>query len=365
MKMAHPTCTELESWHPADKDSAVARHLSVCARCRRLQTLLTSELDELERVAPLAGFLARAEALDDDSIVTTTGEPRSHTMDLQQALAGARASSARAEAELELDAASGLVWIDVQGRRTAIGDAGELRAYLEGAWLEGLFCDGATELDAALESELRAEIDAALERLRPRLETIGWFDAPSVVTSRPRPQPQRRLGFRLLLAAAPFALLLLVWQNTLLPTRLPGAATGPGLAASASESADLVSKGTRGVPALVVMVKRGDTVLEYADRAVVMPGDRLRLRFRRDQAGPVAAGILTESREWIPFFEQECEAGEHSPHATLRVDERPGSGRVLLGEPGAVQAAVKGGSEAGLSVIELVWKPAASQGQEH
>lgn len=359
MKMAHPTCTELGSWHPADKDSAVARHLSACARCRRLQALLASELDELDRLAPTAEFLARAEALDDSPIDTTTREASQRTGDVQQSLARARAGLAQAEAEIELDDASGLAWIDVQGRRTPIGDPSELRAYLEGAWLDALYSDGAPELDRALESELHADVGTAVARMRPRLAAIGWFDAPGVATSRATPLPKRRLGLQLLLAAAPFAVVLLVWQSILSPTRLPGAATSP------SESADLVAKGTRGVPALIVMVKRGDTVLEYADRAVVMPGDRLRLRFRRDQAGPVAAGILTESKEWVPFFEQQYEAGEHSPQATLRVDERPGSGRVLLGDPRAVQAAVSGGSEAGLSVIELVWKPAAKQGQGH
>jgi hypothetical protein len=380
--MMHPTCTELGSWHPADTQSAVSRHLNVCGRCRGLHARLEAERAEVERLLPTAGFLERLAAIQPrgaagtvDSLGSERAWPEPGQADrggsfdsrgdASAEVSGGLSSSVRSAMErLEFDAESGLVWMKLpEGRPMALGDLRELRAYLEGAWLEAWSGVGAPGSQGALTRGLQRDADAAIQHLRPRLERIGWLDAAGAAAHSP-PRDSRAGGsagwqrrvVRAALVAAP-----LVVVGLVLRTGLEGPGRAPEIAIAGSPSStpspDLVAKGAPGLPRLVVLVRRGEISLEYDDTATVLPGDRLRLRFHQQALGPLLAGIWTDSGDWVAFFEAPFGAGEHSPTATLSVDERPGSGRVLLGTPAAVRAFMSGAPSSGVSVLRLAWAP--------
>ncbi|MEY4544623.1 MAG: hypothetical protein RL685_818 [Pseudomonadota bacterium] len=372
MKMMHPTCTELGSWHPADRVSATARHLSACARCRGLQARLATERAELEHLLPSASFLASLEAVElacaSDTPVTERG---ASNLPFPEAVAAlCRDAVGRDAAALELDRESGLIWAKLPGGTLPLGDLRELQAYLEGAYLSAWSELGAPGPQAVLEQRMQREVGAALESLRPRLEALGWVEETRVAAASLSRRALRTVSAggrgRAWLAAsvaAPLALALLVLRGS---SFRPDAEQEPASTVSSSRSGerpDLVAKGARGLPRVVLMVRRGETSLEYDDTATVMPGDRLRLRFRKDAPGQVLAGIQTDSGEWVPFFEAHFVAGEHTPQPTLRVDERPTAGQVLLGEPNAVRARLKGAPSPDVSVIRLAWAPAPEAGR--
>jgi len=388
MLVTHPTCTELAAWRPGDTDSGVARHLSECVRCRSLHAMLEAEGAELERTAPGKDFLARVAALGTRPLGELASPARragdmpttDHPPAVEQRELQIQAALSRAVEELTFDPANGFIWLKLPQGRMCLGDLHDLRAYLEGAWFEAWYSGaGADPPQAALERAARRDIERALERLRPQLETLGWLETRAAEprrlpawrwkkgrsSNRARWQatPWRAATLRASLLVVPLAVVLLVVRSAVLGPAAPGAPPHPALnpLPSSAEDPSLTAKGSKGLPPLSVIVKRGEALIEYDDRLVVMPGDRLRLRFRLDAPGKVLAGILTDSGAWVPFFEDHFKAGEHLPTATLLVDDRPGSGRVLLGEPRAVRAAVQGAPEENLHAIELVWQPAPTR----
>lgn len=370
MTTMHPTCTELASWQAADTDSALGRHLTGCSRCRGLQALLEAEGAELERLVPAAELLKELEDLTGSEAASVPASPANVAL-AASVRSACRARLAAGVEQLDLDAPRGLLWRRGAGGDLPLGDQSDLRGYLEGLWLEEWSAAALPALDAGTEAAMAADIDATVAALQPRLERSGWVarrPARSLASrlSSVGQMPLRKKAWQAAFLAAPLAGLLLLWSKGLLspqgeslagPESASGALSG---VAPQQASPDRVAKGTKGVPPVVVVIKRGETLLEYEGHAVILPGDRLRLRFHLDQAGPVLAGILTASGQWVTFFDERFATGDHSPRATLSVDDRPSSGRILLGEPSAVRAAVSGGGEAGLHVIELVWKPAFS-----
>lgn len=141
------------------------------------------------------------------------------------------------------------------------------------------------------------------------------------------------------------------------------ATTGSGEApspASPSEPAapwhatDLVGKGAGG-PALIV--RRDDAQFVARGIATIQPGDELRLRFELTTPGRVEAGISMASGEWVPFVSGDFAAGQHTPPATLRVDEEPSSGTLLLGAPSEVARARAGTADADVQKLPIEWTP--------
>jgi hypothetical protein len=61
--------------------------------------------------------------------------------------------------------------------------------------------------------------------------------------------------------------------------------------------------------------------------------------------------------EWVPFFSGHFAAGTHTPEATLRVDDEPSSGTLLLGEPAHVAQARAGAPSAAVQKLSIEWKP--------
>jgi hypothetical protein len=144
-------------------------------------------------------------------------------------------------------------------------------------------------------------------------------------------------------------------QHELAPSSGAGAAP---LAASESlvpwHSADHVGKG-RGGPALIV--RRADAQFLAHGVAAIQPGDELRLRFELQTPGDIEAGILMASGEWVPFVSGHFAAGQHTPAATLRVDDEPSSGTLMLGAPNEVARARAGAADADVQTLPIEWKP--------
>ena len=123
--------------------------------------------------------------------------------------------------------------------------------------------------------------------------------------------------------------------------------------ASPARSSELVVKGGGG-PALIV--RRDSSQFIARGIVTVHPGDELRLRFELTQPGLVEAGILMPGGDWAPFFSGHFAAGQHTPPATLRVDDQPSTGTLMLGAPAEVSRA-RAGSSALVQTLSIEWKP--------
>jgi hypothetical protein len=128
----------------------------------------------------------------------------------------------------------------------------------------------------------------------------------------------------------------------------------PSEAAAPWHAPDLAGKGGGG-PALIV--RRDDAQFLAHGVAAIQPGDELRLRFELSAPGRIEAGILLASGEWVPFVAGQFAAGQHTPAATLRVDDEPSSGTLLLGAPGEVARARAGAAGAEVQTLRIEWKP--------
>lgn len=114
---------------------------------------------------------------------------------------------------------------------------------------------------------------------------------------------------------------------------------------------DMVAKGA---PRLIVIRQRGNDQEAFQGEVTVRPGDRL--RFRLNQETHIVAGILTDAADWVLFVDQQLEAGEHIPEATLEVQGEPASGRVLLGSPSSVALTRAGAPASGIQQAQLHWQ---------
>lgn len=211
------------------------------------------------------------------------------------------------------------------------------------------------EFDAARDAFLAARpAETFVRRLRDRVEKQS-------VSSRWTGARLRTLQLGSV-AAATFVFYLVVGTSggPAIDSRLEldGKAT---MTLSQEDTSDWVVKGADG-PALIV--RRGEKQAFERGPVTIIPEDELRLHFELTEPGLIKAGIMTDSGEWVELVEGEFGVGQHTPEATLRVDDQPSSGTLLLGSPAEVDKARAGDTNARVQRLRLEWKgaPGVSHG---
>lgn len=148
---------------------------------------------------------------------------------------------------------------------------------------------------------------------------------------------ERMLRRRLVWAVAPLAaaaLVLFVLRPSLKGPREGAVAT---LERPSTESNDTTFKG--GI-ALAVVRERSGAQERVVGEVEVRPFDRLRLELALDGARPIAAGVLAEDGTWASLFAPALlDGGTHFSELSVRFDDNPRDGWIVVGDPVAVERA--------------------------
>lgn len=139
--------------------------------------------------------------------------------------------------------------------------------------------------------------------------------------------------------------------------RASGTATGsagPVAMAKSSSDPDTTFKGSLQV---AVVRERGKDQERFTADVRIRPGDRLRLEVALDRSQAILAGVLADDGSWVELMPEAVrEPGTHLSEKSVRVDARPNSGTLLIGNPEDVRRARATGNREGVRAIELVWE---------
>lgn len=139
---------------------------------------------------------------------------------------------------------------------------------------------------------------------------------------------------------------------------------GPELAGRANDSAvatgspttQAESLVTKGFQPLRIIRKRGEEQRTLVGDVTVVPGDRVRLSFDLEHSGRIVGGVLLDEGGWQQLFQGDFAAGSHTPLATLRADDEPGGGLLLVGPPDAVARAREGHIDRSVLTARILWQ---------
>ncbi len=96
----------------------------------------------------------------------------------------------------------------------------------------------------------------------------------------------------------------------------------------------------KGVVGLAVVRERSGSQERFTGEVPVRAGDRLRVEVDLDRPLPIAGGMLGSDGEWVPLFSPSIlEPGLHFSDQSVRFDDRPTDGWVLVGDASAVERA--------------------------
>ncbi len=148
---------------------------------------------------------------------------------------------------------------------------------------------------------------------------------------------ERMLRTRLVWAVAPLAaaaVILFLLRPSLQETHEGAVAT---LDRPFNESNDTTFKG--GI-ALAVVRERSGAQDRVVGEVEVRPFDRIRLELALDGARPIAAGVLAEDGTWASLFAPALlDGGTHFSELSVRFDDKPRDGWIVVGDPAAVERA--------------------------
>lgn len=196
-------------------------------------------------------------------------------------------------------------------------------------------CDACTRHVAALRAESA--------RFRATSNPAGFVAKAQAAAERRGCSRRAASITRIGLVAAP----LLAAALVLLGVRARPTDGGPGLPAttaptrtSSPVAADTVGSRFKGGLVVAVVRERMGRQERLVGRLEVRAGDRLRVEVSTDHDGPLAAGLLTDTGEWVTLLAPVAlEAGTHYSELDARFDETPTRATLLVGEPGDVERA--------------------------
>jgi hypothetical protein len=233
--------------------------------------------------------------------------------------------------------------------------AGERQRDLSGHVAACVVCRGRLEeLDGERAAFLqRIDPEDYLRTLRARVDDADAQASRSGSRADPRastPRRRRALVSAALVLAASAAL---GW----LP-REPGPAAASGRSAVEERHASAPELAPKGhdTELAVIRLRAGEQSWQRRS-AWIAPGDKLRVAVQLARPRHLVAGVLAEDGSWLPLFDRHFAAGRHVPEATLQIDARPASGRLLLGAAEDVAAARRGLRTGRVESLELVWSP--------
>lgn len=173
-----------------------------------------------------------------------------------------------------------------------------------------------------------------------------FIDATLRKASRERPSVvpfERVLRARIYWGLAPLAaaaLLLLVFRPP--QSGVPGAFDVPSPRASSPSAgggtSSVIPETTfKGGFAVALIRERGGAQQRVVGPVEVVPQDRLRLEVALEGPTPLAAGALAEDGTWVPLIEASLfDGGTFFSEFSLRFDDVPSSGHIVVGAPEAV-----------------------------
>lgn len=152
---------------------------------------------------------------------------------------------------------------------------------------------------------------------------------------------------RLYWAAAPLAaaaLILLFFRPSAAPPREVGEGVPP-------VATDIAFKGAM---AIAVIRERTGTQERITSDVEIRPLDRIRLELSLDTPRPIAAGVLADDGTWATLIAPAVlDGGTHFSELSVRFDESPKSGVVVVGDPAAIERARATRELTGLRVLRL------------
>lgn len=148
--------------------------------------------------------------------------------------------------------------------------------------------------------------------------------------------------------AAAATLLLYLWMPA---TPRPGHAPAVVTFATPIPSASRF----KGLPQVAVIRERGGTQDRATASVAVRTGDRIRVEVGVDVPQLIEAGILGRDGQWVELLAPRLlSQGTHFSEQSVRFDDSPGDGWVLVGQPDAVKAARDTRDFSGVIVVPVV-----------